>query len=331
MIPRRRLGKTGPEVSALGVGAMSFTDAYGETTADESFAVLDAAVEAGVDHIDTSNVYGAGRSEEVIGQWIKARGENPFKIATKAGITKDAKGNRSFDNSAKHLEAELDGSLKRLGLERVDLFYVHRRDPRIEIEEVTETLAGLIRKGKIASFGYSEIAPTSLARAEAVHPVAAVQNEYSLQTRLPELGLLQETAARGVALVAFSSVGRGLLSDTPPDAARAAQSFFLKVNPRFTGGNLDRNVAATAPFRALAAEAGTSAAALAIAWVLSQGDHVHTIPGTRSAAHFAELVAGASMTLSDDLKREIEARLPLGWCHGARYSDAQNIGPESYG
>ncbi|MGR3368435.1 MAG: aldo/keto reductase [Sagittula sp.] len=330
---KRELGAGGPEVAALGVGAMSFSDFYGPVSVEEAHAVLDAALDAGVTHIDTSNVYGMGRSEETIGAYLKryaGKGGMPFTIATKAAITRDAEGRRTFDNAPEHLEAELDQSLRRLGVEQVALFYVHRRDPRHEIEAVTETLAALRAKGKIAAFGFSEIAPTSLRRAAAVAPVAAVQSEYSLQTRLPELGLLQACEDLGTALVAFCPVGRGLLSDTPPTPERVAASGFMSGNPRFTGGNLDRNIAASAPLREMAADMGVATASLAIAWTLAKSPAIHAIPGTRSTAHFAELVAGAGMKLSPDIVAEIEQRLPVGWCHGARYSDAQSVGPEAY-
>ncbi len=327
---KRALGKRGPEVSAIGVGAMSFSNMYGPTNEAESHAVLDTALELGVDHIDTANVYGMGMSENAIGSWLKARGTNPFTIATKAGITRDADGNRCYDNSGRHLEAELDASLKRMGLEMVDLFYIHRRDHSIPIEDVTETLAAMVRKGKIGAFGFSEIAPSSLRRAAAVHPVAAVQSEYSLATRAPELGLVQACAELGTALVAFSPVGRGLLTDTPPDEARVQDSGFLKSNPRFTGRNLRENLEITDRFRKLAAGMGTSAAALAIAWLLRQGDHVIPIPGTRSSAHLRELAAGADLALSDPDIKAIETVLPVGWCHGDRYSDAQWHGPERF-
>lgn len=332
---RRALGPNGPEVSVLGVGAMSFADFYGPVTEAESHAILDAALEAGVDHLDTSNVYGMGRSEEAVGTWLDRYrdkgGAVPFRIATKAAIRRDPEtGKRGFDNSPEHLESELDKSLKRLRVEQVDLFYVHRRDPNREIEEVTETLAALVAKGKIARIGYSEIAPTSLERAFAVHPVAAVQSEYSLQTRQPELGLVQACERLGTALVAFSPVGRGLLSDTPPTPERVAASGFLKDNPRFTGGNLERNIAASQPLRDLAAETGHSTAALAIAWVIDRSPAVLPIPGTRSPAHFAQLVEGATLTLTDDLRAEIDRRMPPGWIHGARYNAAQSVGPEDY-
>ena len=334
MIQRRELGRGGPEVSAIGLGAMSFAGIYGSASDAQCHAVLDACLELGVDHIDTANVYGNGRSEEIIGKYLKRyrnAGDVPFRIATKASIRPNPEtGERGIDNSAAHLEEELDGSLKRLQLERVDLFYIHRRDPRLEIEEVTETLGRMVAKGKIGSFGYSEIAPTSLARAAAVHPVAAVQSEYSLQSRQPELGVVQACAALGTSLVAFSPVGRGLLTDTPPTTDRVDASGFFSSNPRFTGGNLDRNIAASQPLRELAAQAGVPTASLAIAWILAQGPQLLAIPGTRSVDHLRELARGAGMTLEDDLKEEIDRQLPPGWTHGARYSLDQSIGPEHY-
>lgn len=327
---RRKLGAQGPEVSALGIGGMSFSNFYGPVNEAEAHAVLDAAIDAGVDHIDTSNIYGMGRSEEVIGSWLAKHGSTPFTIATKAGITTDAEGRRCFDNTPEHLEAELDGSLKRLGLEQVDLFYIHRRDPRLQIEEVVESLVALQQKGKIAAYGLSEVSPATVRRAAAVAPVAAVQNEYSLQTRLPELGLIQTCEAVGAALVAFSSVGRGLLTDRPPQPGQFDDNPFMSTNPRFSGGNLERNLAASDGLRDLAREVGVPTATLAIAWVLGQSPSILTIPGTRYVDHFGELVMGAESLLDPDLLLEIERRLPVGWCHGDRYSDAQMIGPERY-
>lgn len=324
------LGNNGPKVSAIGIGAMSFSDMYGPVSEAEAHAVLDCALDLGIGHIDTSNIYGMGISETVIGTYLKAKGQNPFTIATKGGITKDKDGNRCFDNSKTHLATELDNSLKRLGVDCVDLYYVHRRDTRIEIEEVTETLAGFMKAGKIKSFGYSEIAPSSLRRAARVHPVAAVQSEYSLSTRAPELGLLQACDELGTALVAFSPVGRALLTDTPPDPARVAASVFLRGNPRFQEPSFSENLRMTDDFRALAAEMGTSAAALSIAWLLHQGDHVIPIPGTRSPAHLRQLAAGAELSLSADDIARIETCLPVGWCWGDRYNDDQWVGPERY-
>ncbi len=331
---KRQLGPGGPSVSAVGIGAMSFTSFYGPTSEAESHAILTAALDLGIDHLDTSNVYGMGLSERVIGSFLAKQGkakDGLFRIATKAGIRRDKEtGKRGFDNSPEHLEAELDASLQRLGVEAVDLFYVHRRDPRIPIEEVAGTLAGFIAAGKIHAFGFSEIAPASLRRAAVEHPVAAVQSEYSLQTRSPELGLVQSCERLGASLVAFSPVGRGLLTDTPPTPEKIAGADFYKANPRFTEPNYTANLAITESFRRLAAELGTSAAALAIAWLLHRSPAVIAIPGTRSVAHLEQLAAGGALALTEaDLDR-IETVLPVGWAHGDRYSEAQWIGPERY-
>ena len=331
---RRRLGRDGPEIFPLGVGTMSFSPVYGEVSEEQCHAVLDAALDLEIDHIDTANIYGMGLSEEVIGRFLeryRTKGGIPFRIATKAGnCRRRGSGNSPFDNSPEHLEAELDRSLIRLGIERVCLFYVHRRDPRFEIEEVTDTLANLVKKGKIEHIGFSEIAPSSLRRAAAMHHVAAVQSEYSLQTRLPELGLVQACEQLGTALVAFSPVGRGLLTDDPPNPDRVAQSSFLSVNPRFVGRNLPRNLKASEPLREIARKIDRPAAAVAIAWLLARSPVVVPIPGTRSADHLRELAAGCVLELSNELLEQIESLMPPGWAHGPRYSESQSVGPEQY-
>jgi aryl-alcohol dehydrogenase-like predicted oxidoreductase len=328
----RSLGATGPTISAIGIGAMSFSDFYGKANEAESHAILDAALDQGVTHIDTANKYGSGRSERTIGSYLAANpsARDRFIIATKAGITTDAEGRRVYDNSAAHLESELDASLQRMGIEAVDLFYVHRRDPGLPIEEVTETLAALVAKGKTRYIGFSEIAPYSLRRAHAVHPVAAVQSEYSLSTRAPELGLLQTCAELGTALVAFSPVGRSLLTDNPISFETAQTLAFTKSNPRFIAPNYTFNIAATDRLRALARDMGEPTAALAIAWLLARGDHVLPIPGTRSRAHFRDLVRGAEIALTETDLAAIDEALPVGWAYGDRYSEAQSVGPERY-
>jgi aryl-alcohol dehydrogenase-like predicted oxidoreductase len=325
-----KLGAQGPEISQFGIGAMSFAGIYGNATEEESFAVLDALREARVSHIDTSNVYGAGRSEEIIGAWFAANpgARNETTIATKAGITGNPE-NR-FDNAPDYLEAELDGSLKRLGIDCVDLFYIHRREAERPIEEVAGTLAGLIAKGKTKAVGFSEIAPSSLRRASNEVHVAAVQSEYSLSTRLPELGLSQACAELGAALVAFCPVGRSFLTDSPFSYDRAQSMAFTAGNPRFMEPNYAANIAASDGFRALAKELGEPAAALAIAWLIAQGDHVIPIPGTKSVTHLRELLRGTEIALSDADIQAIEGVLPLGWAHGDRYSAQQWIGPEMY-
>lgn len=326
---RRTLGRNGPEVGVVGYGAMSFADFYGPATDEGSHAILDACLDMGIDHIDTSNVYGMGRSETVIGDWLAKRGgRSPFVIATKAGIQRDP--DRRFNNDPDHLEGALEASLKRLRLEAVDLFYVHRRDAAHEIEAVTETLARLVKAGKTKAVGYSEIAPASLRRAAAVHPIAAVQSEYSLATRAPELGLTQACDDLGAALVAFSPVGRAVLTDDPHDAARVATMDFLKANPRFVEPNLSANRAIADRFRDLARDMGVAAATLATAWLVHRGPHVLPIPGTRSVAHLREVAAGGSLPLTAEDMARIEQTLPVGWAHGDRYNAAQWAGPERY-
>ena len=331
---QRPLGKTGLSLSAIGIGAMSFTDFYGQTSQEASHQIMANALDLGINHIDTSNVYGGGLSERVIGSFLAKQGAQKsqlFHLATKAGIAVDKDtGRRYFDNSPAYLQAALDGSLARLGLDYVDLFYIHRRDSDTPIEEVTETLAAMVKAGKIGSFGFSEIAPTSLYRAAAIHDVAAVQSEYSLSVRSPEMGLVQATAALGVSLVAFSPVGRSLLTDKPHSRATAAASGWLKSNPRFSEPNLSANIDATAGFRKIAGEFGMSAAALAIAWLSHKGPHILPIPGTRSVDHLREHCDGAAASLSAEDMARIEAVLPIGWAHGDRYSDDQWVGPERY-
>ncbi|MGC1503642.1 MAG: aldo/keto reductase [Sulfitobacter sp.] len=329
----RSLGKNGPQVHPIGIGAMSFSNFYGPTNEANSHAILDAAMAAGVTHIDTSNVYGVGTSETVIGTYLAAnpQAKDHFSIATKGGITRNPDGpGNIFVNTANHLETELENSLKRLGVEAVDLYYVHRRDPALPIEEVTETLAALVKSGKTKAIGFSEIAPSSLRRAHAVHPVAAVQSEYSLSTRTPELGLMQACEALGTALVTFSPVGRSLLTDAPLDFDAVQELPFLSQNPRFTEPNYSANIAAIAGFQTLAADMGMSTAGLAIAWLLAQGDQVIPIPGTRSLAHFAQILEAAERVLSAEELDAIEQVLPVGWAHGDRYSAAQWNGPERY-
>ncbi len=326
---QRKLGQDGPDVGAVGYGAMSFTDFYGPTDDANAPKVLDACLEMGITHIDTSNAYGMGRSETVIGDWLRARGgASPFTIATKVGITRDPE--HRFNNSPEHLTESLDASLKRLGVEAIDLYYVHRRDTRHEIEAVTETMAGFVKAGKIKAIGYSEIAPSSLRRAHAVHPIAAVQSEYSLSTRAPEMGLKQTCAEIGASLVAFSPVGRALLTDRPHSLETAQSLPFLANNPRFMEPNLSANLAYNAKFCELAADIGVPAATLAIAWILHQGEEVCAIPGTRNLMHLEEVAKGGELDLSVKDIARVEEVLPIGWAHGDRYSAAQWVGPERY-
>lgn len=311
----------------VGLGCMSFSGAYGPTDLAEAHRTLAAAIDLGVSHLDTSNVYGMGLSETIVGAFLKA-GPHRFSIATKGGIVPEPV--RRFDNSPEHLRTELEGSLRRLGLEHVDLYYVHRREQARPIEEVTEALAGFVREGKIGGIGFSEIAPASLRRAHAVHPVMAVQSEYSLWSRQPELGMLQACAELGTTFVAFSPLGRGMFADPMPDVAGMSEKDFRRGNPRFVGPNYAANRAAVERFNAYAREQGIDPSTLAIAWVLHQGEHVVAIPGTRTEAHLRANAAAATLVLTEAQLAEIGRILPPGWAHGDRYSATQFVGVEGY-
>lgn len=323
----RQLGPDGPQVPAIGLGCMSFAGFFGATDERESHRCLAAALDHGMTFWDTANVYGPGLSEQVIGNFLR-RNNAEVTIATKAGIVRS--GDRRFDNSADYLRAELDLSLQRLGVDHVDLFYIHRRDPEVPVEELAGTLADLINAGKIGGYGLSEVSPATLRRAHAVHPCRAVQSEYSLWTRTPELGLIQTCAALGVAFVPFSPLGRGVFSDHFPEPSTWATDDFRRNIPRFQDPSWGYNSAAVAGFRAFAEARGWSTAGAALAWVLTRGDHLIPIPGTRNAAHVAEIAEGAAITLSTEDLLEIDELLPVGFAHGDRYSDVQMVGAERY-
>ena len=327
---QRKLRQDGKTVSEIGLGCWSFAGSYGPTTEQEAHETLTAAKDLGVDFLDTANVYGMGTSEEIIGSFLKGKASG-FSIATKAGIWRDPEtGKRGFNNKADYLRSELEGSLTRLGLEHVDLYYIHRRDREVPIEDVMQTLLGFKKEGKIGGIGFSEISPSSLRRASAVGPVDAVQSEYSLWTRQPELGMIETCAELDVAFVPFSPLGRGIFAPVPPDPSRFPEGHFRKGTPRFTEPNFSHNVMQVEGFKALAADLGTSPVTLALAWCLSQGDHLIPIPGTRSAGHLTDCVAAASFSMSVDILMEIETVLPLGWAHGDRYSPEQWNGVEGY-
>ena len=231
------------------------------------------------------------------------------------GICRDpSTGARSFNNAPEHLRSELEASLKRLGVDHVDLFYIHRREADRPIEEVVNTLEKLKTEGKIGGFGFSEIAPSSLRLAHAASPVMAVQSEYSLWTRQPDLGMVQACEELGVAFVAFCPLGRGIFGAQAPDPANFGKGDFRTANPRFLEPNLARNIEAVAPFKDYASDIGTTSVALAIAWLLSRGEHVIPIPGTRTAAHLEECTNGIDLKLDASQLTEIERILPARLC-----------------
>ncbi|MEM8541696.1 MAG: aldo/keto reductase [Pseudomonadota bacterium] len=324
---QRELGKGGPKVGAIGLGCMSFAGFYGPTDEAEAHRTLSKALDLGVTHLDTARIYGMGLSETIIGSFLQ-QNKHHFTIATKGGIVTKPK--RRFDNSPEHLRESLEGSLQRLGVDFVDLFYVHRREQDRPIEEVTETLAQFVKEGKIGGIGYSEISPASLRRAAAIHPVRAVQSEFSLWTRMPELGLIRACEEVGAAFVAFSPVARGMFADQAPDPATFGDGDIRKGNPRFVEPNFSANVEAIAAFRDYAESQSMRAATMALAWVIAQGDHIIPIPGTRTAAHLIQDAAAGSVQLTDAQLAEIDGLLPPGFAHGDRYTDKQMVGVERY-
>ena len=322
------LGKDGPVVGSIGLGAMSFAGAYGGAPEADCFAILDRCAELGVTLIDTANIYGNGRSEEILGKWLKANSGHPFVVSTKAGIVTGEP--RSTNNSKDYLRECLLGSLKRLNLERVELFYIHRREAARPISDIMETMMGLTDEGLIGGIGFSEIAPSTLQEALAFGPVRAVQSEYSLWTRQPELGMIEACRRNGVAFVPFSPLARGAIGDKDLDVAALPPTDFRTQNPRFAVPHWEKNRDALARFRSFAEGKGYSASALAIAWSMRQGDHMIPIPGTNKINHLEQDVAAASINLSVIDLAEIETVLPAGFASGSRYAPGQWHSVEEY-
>lgn len=314
-------------VGAIGLGCMSFAGFFGETDEQTSLDCLEAAIIAGINFWDTSNIYGMGRSENVIGRYIAE--QNPqIVLATKVGIVPGPP--RRFDNSADHIRSELEMSLKRLNRDFVDLYYIHRREQERPVEEVIETMAALIEEGLIGGYGLSEVAPSTLRRAHAAYPCRAVQNEYSLWTRLPELGLIRACAELGVAFVPFSPLARGMLCDPSVDVERMEAHDWRRQGARFIEPNYSHNLAAIDGFRSYCDRRGWTTAQAALAWVLDRGDHLIPIPGTRSAAHLLEWLGALDIQFTNAERMAIDQLLPAGFAHGDRYSDTQMVGVERY-
>lgn len=327
---QRQILNDGTKVSEIGLGCLSFAGFYGPTSTAASHKTLAAALDLGIDFLDTANVYGMGKSESTIGAFLKGNA-NKFTIATKAGIARDPDtGVRGFNNKPDHLRAELEKSLTRLGVDHVALYYIHRRDPDLQIEEVMETLLAFKAEGKIRGIGFSEISPASLRRAVAIGPVDAVQSEYSLWTRTPDLGMVQTCAELGVSFVPFSPVGRGIFATRAPDPSQFEETDFRIANPRFLEPNFSHNMTKVERFKTYAADLGTKPITLSLAWCLARGDHLFPIPGTRSADHLAECAAASEFQMTDVIMAEIDRILPVGWAHGDRYTSTQWIGVENY-
>ena len=328
----RQWGKPGKPANRAGLGCMSFGGAYGPTTKRDSFDAMAAALELGVDFWDTADIYGEGVSESLIGEFLaedKTR-RDKIVLATKFGNRVTPGGGRLVDNSVAYLNECIDASLKRLGVDHVELYYVHRLDKNIPIERTVDAMAPLIKAGKIGAIGLSEMAPDTLRRAHAVHPIAAMQSEYSLWTRTPEVGMLRTCRELGASFVAFSTVGRGAFGGDVRDAEAFAENDFRRGMPRFQGGNWTRNRARIEKFAALAQSWGVKPATLANAWALAKDDNILIIPGTRTAAHLRENAAAGALKLTPDQIAAIETVLPAGFAAGDRYGEKQWGSAERY-
>ncbi len=317
---RRTLGAEGPEVSEIGLGCMGMSAFYGATDEQESTATIHRALDLGCNFLDTSDMYGPHTNEELVGRAIAGRREEVF-LATKFGI-KLTPGNpprRSIDGSPDYVRSACDASLKRLEVDQIDLYYQHRVDPSTPIEETVGAMAQLVAEGKVRHLGLSEANAATIRRAHAVHPITAVQTEYSLWTREVELEILPTLKELGIGLVAYSPLGRGFLAGRFSSPKELDEGDFRRLGPRFSGENLQRNLQIAQAVRELAAQKGITAGQLALAWLLSRDPHVVPIPGTKRISYLEENLAAADVSLSEQEAGQIAEALPDA--AGERYDE----------
>jgi len=321
----RRLGGQGLEVSQQGLGCMGMSEFYGGTDDAESLATIHRALELGVTLLDTADMYGPFTNERLVGRAVAGRREQVV-LATKFGNVRGEHGERlGIRGDAAYVREACDASLRRLGVETIDLYYQHRVDPNVPIEETVGAMAELVAAGKVRWLGLSEAAPETIRRAHAVHPISALQTEYSLWTRDVERKLLPTVRELGIGFVAYSPLGRGFLSGrwSSPDAIPDGD--FRKGNPRFQGENFTRNMALVERVRELADAKDATPAQLALAWVMHRGDDVVPIPGTKRRSYLAENVAATRIELTEDDMRALDEAVPAGAAAGERYPDMSSI------
>jgi aryl-alcohol dehydrogenase-like predicted oxidoreductase len=320
---KRRLGSQGLEVSALGLGCMGMSQAYGEPDEAESVATIHRAVELGVTLFDTAEVYGPFSNEELLGRALAGRRDGVV-IATKFGFRIEDGETVGLDSRPEHVRAVVEASLRRLRTDRIDLLYQHRVDPAVPIEDVVGAMAELVRAGKVRYLGLSEAGARTIRRAHAVHPLSALQSEYSLWERNLEPEILPALRELGIGLVPFAPLGRGFLTGAARRAEEYPESDFRRRDPRFQGANFDANVRAADAVRALAARKGATAGQLALAWLLHRGDDVVPIPGTKRRSYLEENVGAAAIALSAAEVAALDAALGPGAVAGPRY-DAERM------
>ncbi|MDZ4111920.1 MAG: aldo/keto reductase [Brevundimonas sp.] len=319
----RKLGRGGPEVSAIGLGCMGMAAFYGQASDEgQATAVIHRALDLGVAFLDTAEMYGPHTNEIQLGKALADRRDRAF-VATKFGIGYNAgRTALAIDGSPANVRRAIEGSLKRLGMDHVDLYYLHRVDPDTPIEETVGAMGELVKEGKVRFLGLSEAAPATLRRAHATHPITALQTEYSLWSREPEDELLAVCDELGIGFVPYSPLGRGFLSGEIKSVDDLAEDDFRRSNPRFQGENFRKNIDLVKAVAAIAADKGVTAAQLALAWVLAQGETLVPIPGTRRIRTLEENAAAVDIVLSADDLARIEAVFPKGAASGHRYAEA---------
>jgi aryl-alcohol dehydrogenase-like predicted oxidoreductase len=321
---KRKLGRSPMEVSAVGLGLMSMSGIYGNANDEESIGVIHHALERGVNHLDSSDMYGWGHNETLLGHALKGGWRDQALVVTKFGQVKGADGKQGVDGRPEYVIQACEASLKRLGVDVIDLYYQHRVDPNVPIEDTVGAMKKLVEQGKVRALGLSEARPETIRRAHKIHPIAAVQNEFSLLYRKEGEETLRTTRELGITLVAYAPLGRSMLTGSVHGKADLPEGDRRLAHPRFQGENLDKNMQILARLEAIAKEKKCTPAQLVLAWVLAQGKDVVAIPGTKRKQRLDENIAALDVRLSETDLRKISDAAPVGAGAGARYP-AENM------